>query len=122
MQSEKPQSTKSFARAMTNFAQMMQKAQKFKQKMQELQDRAQQMEVQGEAGQGLVTCRMTGKHELKGLKVDPSLIKPGEADVMEDLIVAAVNDARARAEKVMTDETGKLMKEMGLPPGMDLPF
>jgi DNA-binding YbaB/EbfC family protein len=107
---------------MTNFAQMMQKAQKFKQKMQELQDRAHQVEVQGEAGQGLVRCSMTGKHELKSIKIDPSVIKPGEADVMEDLIVAAVNDALARAQKVMTDETGKLMQEMGLPPNMDLPF
>jgi DNA-binding YbaB/EbfC family protein len=107
---------------MTNFAQMMQKAQKFKQKMQDLQDRAQQMEVQGEAGQGLVRCRMTGKHELKGIKIDPSIIKAEEAEVMEDLIMAAVNDARARAEKMMTDETGKLMQEMGLPAGMDLPF
>ena len=107
---------------MTNFAQMMQKATKFKQKMQELQDRAHQMEVQGEAGQGLVRCRMTGKHELKAIKIDPSVIKAEEAEVMEDLIIAAVNDARARAEKMMGDETGKLMQEMGLPPNLDLPF
>lgn len=107
---------------MTNFAQMMQKAQKFKQKMQDLQDKAREMEVQGEAGQGLVRCRMTGKHELKSIKIDPSIIKAEEADVMEDLVMAAVNDARARVEKMMTDETGKLMQEMGLPPNMDLPF
>ncbi len=107
---------------MTNFAQMMQKAQKFKQKMQDLQDRAHLMEVQGESGQGLVRCSMTGKHELKSIKLDPSIIKAEEADVMEDLIIAAVNDARARAEKMMGDETGKLMQEMGLPPNMDLPF
>ena len=93
---------------MTNFAQMMQKAQKFKQKMQDLQDRAHLMEVTGEAGQGLVTCRMTAKHELKALKVSPSIIKPEEADVMEDLIMAAVNDARNRAEKAMQDETTML--------------
>lgn len=107
---------------MTNFAQMMQKAQKFKQKMQELQDRAHQMEVQGEAAQGLVTCRMTGKHELKAIKIDPSVIKAEEADVLEDLVVAAVNDALARAQTIMTDETSKLMSEMGLPPNMELPF
>jgi DNA-binding YbaB/EbfC family protein len=107
---------------MTNFAQMMQKAQKFKQKMQDLQDRAQQMEVAGEAGQGLVKCRMTGKHELKAIKIDPSVIKAEEAEVLEDLVLAAVNDARARAEKMMADETGRLMQEMGLPPNMDLPF
>jgi nucleoid-associated protein EbfC len=107
---------------MTNFAQMMQKAHKFKQKMQDLQDRAHQMEVQGASGQGLVNCRMSGKHELKSIKIDPSIIKAEDAEVMEDLIVAAVNDARAQAEKMMADETGKLMQEMGLPPNMDLPF
>lgn len=107
---------------MNNIAQMMQKAQKFKQKMQEMQERVREMDISGAAGGGLVTCIVSGSHELKTLKVDPSLIKPEEADVMEDLIIAAVNDARAQAEKVMSDETRKLMADMGLPPNMDLPF
>jgi len=107
---------------MTNIIQMMQKAKKFKQEMQDLQTRVQNMELTGEAGKGLVTCRMNGRHEVRSIKINPSVIKAEEADILEDLIVAAVNDARAKAEKVMTDETQKLMSDMGLPPNMELPF
>lgn len=107
---------------MTNFAQMMQKAQKFKQEMQKMQDRVQAMDIDGAAAGGLVTCVVSGRHELKKIKIDPSVIKPDEADVMEDLIVAAVNDARQKAEKVMASETEKLMADMGLPANMGLPF
>jgi nucleoid-associated protein EbfC len=107
---------------MANFAQMMQKAQAFKQKMQELQDKASDIIVEGSAGQGLVTCRMTGKHELKALKVAPSLIKAEEAEIMEDMIVTAVNDALTNALKRMEEESAKLMKDLGLPTNMGLPF
>lgn len=107
---------------MANFAQMMQKAQKFKQEMQNLQERVQNMELTGTAGNGLVTCTVTGRHELKALKLDPSIIRADEADVMEDLIIAAVNDARRKAEQVMAEETEKLMTGMGLPKNMELPF
>ena len=107
---------------MANIAQMMQKAQKFKQQMQEMQARVQAMDIHGSAGAGLVTCTVSGKFEVKMLKVDPSLIKADDADVMEDLIIAALNDARLKAEQTMSDETQKLMKDMGLPPGLDLPF
>ncbi len=107
---------------MTNIIQMMQKAKKFKQEMQDLQERLQKMEVAGQAGNGLVTCVITGRHELKSLKINPSIIKAEEADVLEDLVIAAVNDARAKAEKEMTEQTQKLVSDMGLPPNMDLPF
>ncbi|MDP2206092.1 MAG: YbaB/EbfC family nucleoid-associated protein [Alphaproteobacteria bacterium] len=107
---------------MANMMQMMQKAQKFKQQMEEMQARVQLMELDGSAGGGLVTCKVTGKFEMRSIKIDPSLIKTDEADVLEDLIVAAVNDARLKAEKTMADETEKLMRDMGLPPGMGLPF
>lgn len=107
---------------MTNFAQMMQKAQKFKQEMQLMQERVSAMDITGASAQGLVTCVVSGKHELKKIKIDPSVIKADEAEMLEDLIVAAVNDARAKAEKVMQTETEKLMSGMGLPPGMGLPF
>jgi len=107
---------------MANMMQMMQKAQKFKQQMEEMQARVQLMELDGSAGGGLVTCKVTGKFEMRSIKIDPSLIKADEADVLEDLIVAAVNDARLKAEKTMADETEKLMRDMGLPPGMGLPF
>ncbi len=107
---------------MTNIIQMMQKAKKFKQEMQELQERVQKMEVTGQAGNGLVTCVLTGRHEMKALKIDPSVIKAEEADVLEDLVMAAVNDARAKADKEMNEQTQKLVSDMGLPPNMDLPF
>jgi nucleoid-associated protein EbfC len=105
---------------MANIMQMMQKAQKLKGKMQELQERVQQMEMTGSSAQGKVVCRMTGKCVVKAIKIDPSLLSDGE--LLEDLIVAAVNDAREKAEQVMGDETQKLMKDLGLPPGLDLPF
>jgi len=107
---------------MANFMQMMQKAQGFKVKMQALQERVGGMTIAGASAQGKVACQMSGKGELKSLKIDPALINAGEADIMEDLIVAAVNDARAKTEKIMADETQKLMQELGLPPGMGLPF
>jgi nucleoid-associated protein EbfC len=113
---------KKASQAVTNFAQMMQKAHKFKQQMQDLQVRVQATDIAGETAGGLVTCVMTGKYELKSIRLDPAIVKADEKDVLEDLIVAAVNDARAKAEKLMADETTKLMKDMGLPPGLDLPF
>ena len=106
---------------MANIMQMMQKAQKFKQKMQDLQDRVAQTDVGGAAAGGAVRCTLMGR-TLKAIKIDPSLIKADEADVLEDLVVAAVNDALQKADTLMSDETQKLMQEMGLPPGMGLPF
>lgn len=107
---------------MANMMQMMAKAQQFKGKMQELQQRVQDTDIDGSAGNGLVKCRVNGKFELKMLKIDSSIIKADDAEMMEDLVIAAVNDARARAEKLMSDETAKLMKDMGLPPNLGLPF
>lgn len=107
---------------MANIVQMMQKASQMKQKMQEMQARVQQVEVTGESGGGLVKCVVTGSFELKTLKVDPSFINPQEASVMENMIIAAINDARRKAEKLMGEETQKIMKDLGLPAGLDLPF
>lgn len=107
---------------MANIMQMMQKAQKFKQQMADMQARVQQMNIDGAAGGGVVSCVVSGKFELKSIKIAPDLLKAEEVDVLEDLVVAAVNDARVKAEKLMADETQKLMKDMGLPPGLDLPF
>ena|SRR6218665_1662366 len=107
---------------MANIMQMMQKAQKFKQQMEVMQARVQQMDLDGNAGGGMVTCKVSGKFELKSIKIHPSLLNAEEVDVLEDLVIAAVNDARLKAEKTMADETEKLMRDMGLPPGMGLPF
>lgn len=107
---------------MANMMQMMAKAQKFKTQMQELQARVGATDVHGEAGGGVVKCTITGKFDVRQIKIDPSIIKADDAEIMEDLIVLALNDARNKAEKLMGEETSKLMKDLGLPPGLDLPF
>jgi len=90
--------------------------------MQEMQAQMENLEMQGSAGGGLVSVTITGKGELRRLDIDPSLVDPAEKEVMEDLIVAAVNDAKAKADERMRDETQKLMGGLQLPPGMKLPF
>jgi DNA-binding YbaB/EbfC family protein len=101
---------------------MMKQARELQEKMQALQEEVAALEVVGQAGGGLVTVVMTGKSEMKRLKIDPSLVKPDEAEILEDLIVAAVNDARAKAEAVLADKMRALTGGLQLPPGMSLPF
>ena len=107
---------------MKNLGQMMKQAQQTQERMGELQARLDQMEVVGQSGGGLVQATLTGKSELRRLKIDPSLINPAEAEVLEDLVVAAVNDARQRVEAVVAEEMSKLTGGLKLPPGMKLPF
>jgi nucleoid-associated protein EbfC len=101
---------------------MMKQAKELQEKMQALQEEVAALEVEGHAGGGLVTVVMTGKSEMKRLKVDPSLLKPEEAGIVEDLIVAAVNDARAKAEAVLADKMRAMTGGLQLPPGLSLPF
>ncbi len=101
---------------------MMKQAKELQEKMQALQEEVAAMEVEGAAGGGLVSVVMTGKSEMKRLKIDPSLIKPEDAEILEDLIVAAVNDARAKAEQVLADKMRAMTGGLQLPPGMNLPF
>ncbi len=104
---------------MANMMQMLSKAQKMKTQMQEMQTRVQHMDMTGTAGGGAVTCVMNGKFQLKNIQISPDVIKVDDKDVLEDLIIAAVNDAHAKAEKTMADETQKLVQSLGLPPGFD---
>jgi DNA-binding YbaB/EbfC family protein len=90
--------------------------------MQRLQEEVAAIEVEGAAGGGLVRVTMTGKSDMKRLRIDPSLLKPEEAEIVEDLIVAAVNDARAKAEAVLAERMRGLTGGLQLPPGMKLPF
>ena len=101
---------------------MMKQAKELQAKMQALQEAVAAMEVEGTAGGGMVSVVMTGKSEMKRLKIDPSLLKPEEAGIVEDLIVAAVNDARAKAEAVLADKMREMTGGLQLPPGMSLPF
>jgi hypothetical protein len=104
---------------MANMMQMLSKAQKLKSQMQEMQTRVQNMDMAGTAGGGKVTCVINGKFQMKKIAISPDLLKADEKEILEDLIVAAVNDAHGKAEKTMAEETQKLMQGLGLPPGFE---
>jgi DNA-binding YbaB/EbfC family protein len=108
--------------AMGDLMGMMKQARELQTRMEQLQQEVAAMEIVGTAGGGLVTVTMTGKSEMKGLHIDPSLIKPEESEILEDLIVAAVNDARTKAEAALAERMRNLTGGLQLPPGMKLPF
>jgi DNA-binding YbaB/EbfC family protein len=101
---------------------MMKQARALQEKMEQLQQEVAALEVEGASGGGLVTVTMTGKSEMKRLRIDPSLIKPEDTEILEDLIVAAVNDARGKAEQKLADKMRELTGGLSLPAGMKLPF
>ena len=101
---------------------MMDQAKRMQEKMKELQDGLASLEVEGSAGGGLVKITITGKGEVKKINIDPSLIKPEEAEILEDLLVAAFNDAKIKAEEASAEEMKKLTGGLNLPPGFKLPF
>lgn len=105
-----------------DFLKMMKQAKQLQEQMGTLQEEVSQLEVSGTAGGGLVTVTLNGKGVLTGLKIDPSLVKPEETEIIEDLIVAAHADAKAKADAAMQEKTQDLMSGMGLPAGMKLPF
>ncbi len=105
-----------------DMAKMMKSAQEMQGKMAQMQDDLANMSVIGESGAGLVKATATAKGELKALDIDPSIFDPNEKEVVEDLILAAIKDAQQKASEKSQSEMKKLAEEMGLPPGMDLPF
>ena len=107
---------------MADFMGMMKQAAQLQAKMQELQAELDRIDVEGAAGGGLVTVTLNAKGELKGVKVDDSLFKPSEKEIVEDLLVAAHADARRKAEALVQDKMKSLTGGLPLPPGMKLPF
>jgi DNA-binding YbaB/EbfC family protein len=107
---------------MKNLGQMLQQAQKMQQRMNELQTELANTEVAGSSGGGMIQVTMTGKFEVRRLTIDPSLFKPEEKTVVEDLIVAALNDARSKVEAKISEKMSELTGGLPLPPGMTLPF
>ncbi len=107
---------------MKNLGNLMKQAQEMQAKMSEMQERLAEMDIEGTSGAGMVTVTLNGKGEMKAVKVDPSLMNPGEAEIVEDLIVAAHADAKSRAEQRMADEMRELTGGLNLPPGFNLPF
>ena len=105
-----------------NFNDMMKKAQEMQKKMQEMQNSLSNLEVEGTSGGGMVKVIMNCKNEVKKIDVDPSIIKQDDKTMMEDLIVAALNDAKSKAGEKSQDEMKKLTGGLGLPPGMKMPF
>ena len=107
---------------MKNLAGLMKQAQQMQSKMQEMQAKQEAMEMVGEAGAGLVRVTLNGKGDLRGIKIDPKVIDPADAEMMEDLILAAHRDAKAKIDTMMATEMQKVTGGMQLPPGMKLPF
>ena len=107
---------------MKNLGQMMKQAQEMQNKMTEMQDKLADIEVTGSAGGGMVEYTLTGKNEARRLKIDPSLLMPDSAEMLEDLIVAAANDARSKVENKVQEKMSELTGGLQLPPGFKLPF
>ena len=107
---------------MKNLGQIMKQVQDMQNRMSDVQAKLAEMEMTGSSGAGMVQATMNGKGELKRMKIDPSLLAPGEGEVLEDLIVAAVNDAKTKVDDYSQAEMGKLTGGLPLPPGLKLPF
>ncbi len=105
-----------------DMAKMMKAAQEMQTRMAELQDQLDTMTVVGESGAGLVRATATAKGELTGLDIDPSIFNPNEKEVVEDLILAAIKDAQAKAAARSQEEMRRLSETLGLPADMKLPF
>lgn len=110
---------------MMNIQKMMQQAKAMQDKMQVMQEQLANQTVDGEAGGGMVKVTITCKGECKSITIDPSLMAADEKEVLEDLIKAALNNAKAKADGKLADETQKMMKDLGIPAGAlggGLPF
>ena len=107
---------------MKNLGNLMKQAQQMQAKMQEMQQRLAEMEVEGASGGGMIKVTATGKGDVKRLKIDKSLVDPNDVEVLEDLVVAAINDARSKADAMSVEEMQKLTGGLNLPPGIKLPF
>ena len=103
---------------MADFLGMMKQAAQLQSKMQAMQEELGHVEVEGTSGGGLVSVRMSAKMEVKAVRIDPSLMKPEEREVLEDLLVTANGDARRKAEVAMQEKMQALTGGLGLPPGL----
>ena len=105
-----------------DIAGMMKKAQEMQGRMSEMQDALEQITVQGESGAGLVQASVNGKGMLTALHIDPSIFKPSDKEIVEDLILAAIKDAQTKAQERAARQMSELQQELGLPAGIKLPF
>jgi DNA-binding YbaB/EbfC family protein len=105
-----------------NIGNMMKQVQDMQAKMADMQNKLGDVEVTGQSGGGMVVVTLNGKAEARKIVIDPKLVSSQEKEMLEDLIVAAFNDAKAKAEKHIAEETEKMMGGLKLPPGVKLPF
>lgn len=99
---------------------MMSKVKEMQARMEQMQAELESIEVDGAAGGGMVTVRLTAKGALKAIRIDPSLLNPDEAEILEDLIVAAHAEARAKGDRLVQEKTQALTAGLPIPPGMKL--
>ena len=105
-----------------NINQLMKQAQQMQTRMAEMQAKLADIEMTGQSGGGMVVATLNGKGELKAIKIDKSVVDPEDAEILEDLVIAAVADAKAKVEAHVAAETQKMMGGVPMPPGMKLPF
>lgn len=107
---------------MKNLSQMMKQAQEVQTRMQQMQKRLEEEEVSGASGGGMVSVTLNGKGNLRKVKIDPSLVEAEEVEMLEDLLVAAFNDAKTKVEAMVAEKMSEVTGGLQLPPGMKLPF
>jgi len=107
---------------MKNLGQMLKQAQAMQSKMAEMNDRLAAAEVEGASGGGLVRITLTGKGDMKRVAIDPKAVDPSDVAMLEDLLIVAYNDAKAKADTLTADEMQKVTGGLSLPGGMKLPF
>ena len=107
---------------MPDFDEIMKMAQNAQNELQKAQDNLDKIEVEGAAGGGMVKIRATAKGRILGVELDESLLQPSEKTMVEDLVAAAINDARAKADAAAAQEMQKMQSTLPLPPGFKLPF
>ena len=105
---------------MKNFAEMMKQAQQMQGRMADMQAEMERTRIEGRSGGGMVVVTLSGKGDMAGVKIDPSLLKPEEAEILEDLLVAAHNDAKVKVEEAMKEKMKGLTGGLPLPPGLKL--
>jgi nucleoid-associated protein EbfC len=107
---------------MKDIGQIMRQAQAMQAKIAEAQKKLETLEVEGTAGGGMVKIRLTGKHQMLGVSIDKSLMAPDEAEIVEDLVKAAFEDARRKIEDAQNEEFKSISGGMGMLPGFKMPF
>ncbi len=107
---------------MKNLGNMLKQAQQMQSKMAEMQGRLGEIELTGQSGAGMVEVTINGSGQMRRVKLSKDVVDPNDVEVLEDLIVAAFNDAKTKIEAVVAEETQKVMGGIKLPPGIKLPF